>query len=530
MKKMRILKAVSILLTVGGIAFLSFSCVRGTSATATPKPQIVTVQKGNISITVTGTGNLAYSHSEDLAFEMPGYAEEVSVSAGDTVTKDQGLARVDTTDWEKQVRAEERAVAAAQRTLSNKQDALSAAQRQVVSKELDVNQKQLDVQIAQYALTQVDDVKTAQDKVDSAQQSRDLVLAQLQVAQAAGKDTDALDQQLVHFSTLLDEAQKDLDRVLKGQNVNVSSSVALQIAQLQLTINQKQQSLSDAQNSVETARTAVKNAQLDVTDAEQDVRDAQSDLEETQSLNAVIKAPFDGFITKVNVNGGDEIKKGTVAMQIADPNQFEANILVTERDISSVRIGADATVSCDAYSGLNFPAKITEIAPLATVQQGVVNYKVTVQLTSTKPTFAGRTSSAPRPAQSSGAGPAATGTAQTPPAAVFSPQSPQAGFAAQAVTLKDGLSVTVTIPIQEKDNVLVIPSRAITRQGATTTVQVMKGTATETRTIKSGLTDGSNSEVTDGLSEGEQVLVKAATTSSTGPNFGPPPGGGFMIR
>ena len=179
----------------------------------------------------------------------------------------------------------------------------------------------------------------------------------MQVAQVAGKDTDALDQQLVHFSTALDEAKKDLDRVLKGQNINVTSSVALQIAQLQLTITQKQQTLADAQNAVETARTAVSNAQLDVSDAEQDVKDAQSDLDETKSLNAVIKAPFDGFITKVNVNGGDEIKKGTVAMQIADPNQFEANILVTEKDISSVKLGGEATVSLDAYIRAKFPGQ-----------------------------------------------------------------------------------------------------------------------------------------------------------------------------
>ena len=96
MIKMRVLKAILVFLTVGVIALLSFSCTRTTGATATPKPQIVTVQKGNISITVTGTGNLAYSHSEDLAFEMAGYVEEVSVSAGNTVTKGQELANVDT--------------------------------------------------------------------------------------------------------------------------------------------------------------------------------------------------------------------------------------------------------------------------------------------------------------------------------------------------------------------------------------------------------------------------------------------------
>ena len=62
-------------------------------------------------------------------------------------------------------------------------------------------------------------------------------------------------------------------------------------------------------------------------------------MDEAKSLSPIIIAPFDGFITKVNVEGGDEVYKGTVAMQIADPNQFEAKILVTEEDIFSVSWG-----------------------------------------------------------------------------------------------------------------------------------------------------------------------------------------------
>ena len=77
-----------------------------------------------------------------------------------------------------------------------------------------------------------------------------------------------------------------------------------------------------------------------------------------------------------------------------------ANILVTEHDVISVKIGDNATVSFNALTGTEFPAKITQIAPLATVQQGVVNYQVTVELTSLTPVFPNRTGQSSSPATS----------------------------------------------------------------------------------------------------------------------------------
>jgi multidrug efflux pump subunit AcrA (membrane-fusion protein) len=64
-----------------------------------------------------------------------------------------------------------------------------------------------------------------------------------------------------------------------------------------------------------------------------------------------------------------------------------------------------------------------------------------------------------------------------------------------------------------------VPSKAITRKGLTYSVQVVKGTTTETRTVKIGMTDGTNTEVTEGLSEGEQVTYTvSSSTSSTSTN------------
>jgi hypothetical protein len=90
--------------------------------------------------------------------------------------------------------------------------------------------------------------------------------------------------------------------------------------------------------------------------------------------------------------------------------------------------------------------------------------------------------------------------------------------------LKDGLSVVVTIPIQSRTDVLILPSRAITRQGQASTVQRINGTVLETVTVQTGLTDGTNTEIISGLSEGDRVQLKTTTTSTTS-GFGGGPGG-----
>ena len=77
------------------------------------------------------------------------------------------------------------------------------------------------------------------------------------------------------------------------------------------------------------------------------------------------------------------------------------------------------------------------------------------------------------------------------------------------------MSATVNIISQQKNNILIIPSKAITRQGQNSTVQVVNSTSTETRVVKTGMTDGTNTEITEGLSEGEQVVIKTSTSSTS---------------
>ena len=93
--------------------------------------------------------------------------------------------------------------------------------------------------------------------------------------------------------------------------------------------------------------------------------------------------------------------------------------------------------------------------------------------------------------------------------------------------LREGLTVTVSIIVEERNDVLLVPNKAITRRGAETYVQVLSpdGVTTE-RSITTGISDWQFTEVTEGLSEGEKVVVPQGTTTPPTPQ----PGGQGEIR
>ena len=84
------------------------------------------------------------------------------------------------------------------------------------------------------------------------------------------------------------------------------------------------------------------------------------------------------------------------------------------------------------------------------------------------------------------------------------------------IQLREGLTVTVSIIVEERNDVLLVPNGAITTQGEQNFVQVLAADGTlEQRAIQTGISDWQFTEITDGLSEGEQVLVPEGTTTTT---------------
>jgi multidrug efflux pump subunit AcrA (membrane-fusion protein) len=568
------MKIATTILVLFGVVLLSFGCSSDESSSTT-STKTYTVTKSSISVAVTGTGNLALSRAEDLAFDVSGTVEEVLVTEGETVTEGQELARLDTSEWDTQLRTLNKALSTAKRNLTTAERAATTAEnsvakseRNVTSKELALRQAKIDLDAAEDNLSKIAGVKAVQDDIDNAQDTIDFANRML-----SGEFAGAVQLYDVTYwldlaaaaKTELADAQQRLQDIVDGTNLDLSDDVARQVAIYQLQIEKTQLALEEAEAAVDDANLAVPDAQIAAADAQIDLEDArenltsaQDDLDEAENLSPIVKAPFDGFITKINVEGGDEVTKGTVAMQLADPNQFAAEILVSEDDIFSIEEGAEATVSLDALSDLSYPAKITKISPTASVSSGVVNYAVTVTLTSTQPITATQVATFQPPSTSIPGMPSDNSTTSTPPFGIsqnstgriqppnafpgVTSSSSSTSTTSSSVTLKDGLSATVSIVSEYKDNILVVPSKAITRKSGVSTVQVVTDSGTETRTVTTGITDGSYTEITAGLSEGEQVAITTSTSSSstsgtTNTNMqggmqiiggqGSPPGGGF---
>jgi HlyD family secretion protein len=488
--------------------------------------QVATVKRGNLNTEITGAGNLAFTQTSDLAFEMAGYVEDVLVTEGLSVKAGQELARLDTSEWNKAVSALNKTLTTAQRNLISRQRDLTTAQRQINSRQLAVTQAQLDLQNSQYNLNQISEVKSAQDAVDRAELDLKIAQANIQVARIQGREADYLPEDVAYFGDRLELAKQKLQNILNLKDVNISTTVSMQIKQAEIKVEQSKNSLANALDAVEDANTAVTDAQLNLKDAEQAVKDSQNDLDEASNLSPIVKAPFDGFITKVNVVGGDEVQKGTVAMQIADPAKFKADIIVGEKDIVKIQENSTATVQIDAIQGITLPAAVKHISPTAAIQQGVVSYSVTVEIQSlqslrTSTLIPQPPTSIPQPSPS-----IPDQTATAPRSQRQFPQSgmgqiPQSQLNRQAVQsptsqlseIRAGMSVTVSIIIAESNNVLLVPNQAIIYKGGTSQVQVLKDGVDETRTVQTGKNNWQYTEVTEGLTEGEQVEIPSAASA-----------------
>lgn len=165
-----------------------------------------------------------------------------------------------------------------------------------------------------------------------------------------------------------------------------------------------------------------------------------------------------------------------------------------------VQPGARAQVTLDALGGQAIQGTVATISTQGTSQQGVVTFPVTIDVT-----------------------------------------------APQGVQLREGLSATATVVLNQESNVLLIPSQAVAGTFAQPVVHVLKGDEVKEQPVTLGNSDGFWVAVTDGLAEGDRVVMAGSQTTSSqlntrglgglgalgGPTFFAGPGGsgaGPVIR
>ncbi len=138
-----------------------------------------------------------------------------------------------------------------------------------------------------------------------------------------------------------------------------------------------QSDLETAKANFDTGRAQLKAAQAAVSQAEANVNQAKVDLDHT-----VITAPIDGIVISRNVDVGQTVAaslQAPVLFAIAnDLSRMQVNAAIDEADIGRVKAGQDVTFRVDAYPDRQFRGKVEQVRLQPTVAQNVVTYNTII--------------------------------------------------------------------------------------------------------------------------------------------------------
>jgi HlyD family secretion protein len=111
---------------------------------------------------------------------------------------------------------------------------------------------------------------------------------------------------------------------------------------------------------VDQAQAAVDQAQKAIGQAQ-----ANLDLLDAQMAKLTVYAPMDGAILTRNVEPGEFLQPGAVALTMADLSEITITVYVPEDRYGQIRLGQSAQVSVDSFPGESFNAEVVHIADQA---------------------------------------------------------------------------------------------------------------------------------------------------------------------
>lgn len=254
-----------------------------------------------------------------------------------------------------------------------------------------------------------------------------------------------------------------------------------------------------ALSDLETAKAALEDIRVqgeamelkrvDVALAESQVESDEIQLEVAQQrlTNTKVFAPIDGVVASRDIQVGQIISSptsnvggGTTLMVLSDLSRMFVIASVDESDIGEVKAGQPAEVTADAFPDLKFSGEVARIATEGKSVSNVVTFDVKIEVVSK-----------------------------------------------DKDRLKPGMTANVEIIALENENALLIPSEAVEGVGGKRFVLVpVQGQKPESRAVETGINDGVQTEVLNGLADGESVEVPKGQVKSNWSgkqNPGPPP-------
>ncbi len=282
----------------------------------------------------------------------------------------------------------------------------------------------------------------------------------------------------------LEDAQDMYDFRETAENRRLVNTAQANLDYCRADFSDREISEAELQIELAQARVARLQSQVDlladgpepdeVTILETRIAIAQSRLD-----SPTIKAPFAGVVTSLPAQPGDIVQVGTKAVQLDNLADLRLAVQISEIDIPQVMVGQPVQLVFDAYFESTFNGEVKEISLVGTTVQGVVEYTVTVRMLNAD----GR--------------------------------------------IRPGMTAAVTIVVDEKEDVFVIPNDAIVSVNGQEQVYVRRdGDFVSVPVILGSYSDFYSEVIEADISEGELIVLNPPSEITGAMPFGGPPGGG----
>ncbi len=408
--------------------------------------ETVAARKDTILATVNASGSIMAKQQVTLSFAAGGVIAEVNAGVGQKVEAGQQLARLDTRQL---------------------QTAVDQAEAALKINEAHLGQTKAGPQPADLASAEAA-VASAQALYNAAKRKLELRSDQLFIAEADLKKAELA----------LQDAQAAYDRVASRPDIGMLPQAAalqratidyqralanyrLQVAAVDDTsFKSAAAQLAQATANWDKLRKSPTAEELAIAHAQVDQARASLEQAKFRVADAVLSAPFAGTVLSCDSQVGALAGATTPVIVLGDLQSYHIETSIDETDIGRVHAGQDAIVTVDAFPDVELQGKVTSVDLLGKSVQGVVSYAAEVEILPT----------------------------DTP--------------------IRAGMTAIADIIVAKQAGVIVVPNRAIKRDSrGEYYVEIMSGSKVEQRFVTMGMSNELMTEIVNGVTEGEEVVV-----------------------
>jgi HlyD family secretion protein len=468
LREKRMKRAIIIFVGVAALAVLVFfGYQRWTAAQASQGSQFqtVAVTRGNLTASVGGTGTVQANQTAVIAWQLTGRVSDVRVAVGENVETGSVLSMLDEKSLPQSVILARADLITAQRNLDQLLN--SDVARAQANQALILAQKEFDDAMKKRESKNYD--RATKATIDEARAN--LVIAEDGVKRATelyDRVDGRLDDDPVKaegFSQLA-AARKVRDRARANLNYLLGTPDDLEVAEADARVTLAEANLKDAER--EWARLQDGADPKDVEAARSRISALEATLGQVQ-----LEAPFAGTITEVDIKSGDQAAPGNPVFRLDDLSRLLVQVQITEVDINRIQVDHGAIMSFDAIPDKDYSGKVVEVARIGTINQGVVNFTITIELDN----FDG--------------------------------------------AVRPGMTAAVNIVTDLLEDVLLIPNRAVRLREGNRIVYVLRDSVPEIVEVELGLSSDTQSQLVSGdIREGDLLVLNPPVQFQ-------PPGGRF---